>query len=178
MAILVECITLVIRYTSIVTKFSGGINAFIATVPNSTLCTDRELVGVRFMAPLDVKHYVEFLSSKGLTHKIGTKAIDMVAVDQREGIMTDCDWVDFGQADYEGNPEQTISVCCARPTRETRVAFPKGWNYADSLSKSHAYLEGNQLPGHIQFLRHEDGVDVLLDTNTGIEYFMARSAVK
>lgn len=178
MAVLIEGISVVIRWPSIVSKFAGGPKSFLASVPNQTMCSDSELVSIRFMAPPDVQSYVEFLCRHGLTHKLNNKAVDVVAVDQIEGIMTDCDWLNFGEIHWQNNPDQPVSVCGAEPTRQHRVFFPPNWVYENSLSAEFNFVEGQSLPEHMKFLRHENGVDVLLDTNTGIEHYMGRSSAK
>lgn len=83
MAVLVEAISVVIKCESIVKNFVGSTKAFLAALPNKTLCSDGELACVNFMVPADVQAYVEYLTSKGLAFKQSDKAIDIVVVDQQ-----------------------------------------------------------------------------------------------
>jgi hypothetical protein len=174
LAILIEALTVVIRCEAIVEKFAGGVEAFMASLPNKTLCSDGELACVSFMVPADVQVYVEYLKKNGLVYKQLDKSIDMVVVDQQSGMTTACDWADFGETDWNNNSSQPISVCCARPTKINQVVVPEGWSYEKSLSANYKYIDGKQIPENLKFLRSEKGVDVLLDEKTGQEFYVRR----
>ncbi|MBC3919144.1 hypothetical protein H8L32_16755 [Undibacterium sp. CY18W] len=111
MAVLIEAISVVLRCESIVNRFSGGVEHFMSSIPNKTLCSDGELASVSFMVPADVKSYVEYLVRQGLVFKNDGIAMDLVVVDQRRGMTSDCDWAIFGEADWNNNPKCPISVC-------------------------------------------------------------------
>ncbi|OZG73034.1 hypothetical protein BTA51_13860 [Hahella sp. CCB-MM4] len=174
MAVLIEALSVVIRCEAIVKKYSGGVNAFMAALPNETLCSDGELACVNFMVPKDVQAYVENLISNGLTFKQSDKAIDIVVVDQMRGMTTDCDWAEIGESDWNSNPNHTIAVCCARPTKVDRIVVPEGWEYEGSLSANCKYVDGKQVPESLKFVRNENGVDVLVDEKTGQEFYVRR----
>ena len=175
MAVLIEALSVVIRCEAIAKKYIGGMVAFIAALPNKSLCSDGELARVRFMVPIDVQAYVESLIANGLTFKRSDKAIDIVVVDQMHGPTTDCDWVDVGETDWNNNPNHTVAVCCARPTKVDRIFVPEGWRYEESLSASGIYIDGKEVSESLKFARHENGVDVLLDEKTGEEFYVGRS---
>ncbi|HEX8029253.1 MAG TPA: hypothetical protein VF491_12355 [Vicinamibacterales bacterium] len=176
MAILIEGLSVVVRCQSIVQKTIGGVDAFKASLPNDTLRSDGEIAAVHFMTPADTKAYVLQLVKVGLVYRADEGApVDIAVVDQRSGPTVPCDWLDFGEADWDNDPEQVISVCCARPTRTGRIVVPEGWVYKDSLTANAQFVAGNAIPPELQFLRHQDGVDVLLDTRTGREYFVRRN---
>lgn len=174
MAVLIEALSVVIRCEAIVKKYSGGVDAFMAALPNKTLCSDGELACVNFMVPKDVQTYVEYLTGNGLTFKQSDKAIDIVVVDQQRGMTTLCDWVDFGETDWNNNPDQPISVCCAKPTKLNNVVVPEGWDYEKSLSVNYKYFDGKQIPEGLKLVRSENGIDVLLDEKTGQEFYVRR----
>ena len=175
MAVLIEALSVVIRCEAIVKKFLGGANAFMAALPNNSLCSDGELACVNFMVPADVQAYVEYLTDKGLTFKRSDKAIDIVVVDQQRGVTIACDWVDFGETDWNSNPDQPISVCCAKPTKLSNVVVPEGWNYEKSLSANYKYFDGEQIPEDLKLVRNANGIDTLLDEKTGQEFYVRRS---
>lgn len=174
MAVLVEGLTVVMRCEAIVKKFTGGVDAFKASLPNSTLCSDGEIACVNFMVPVDVQSYIEHLTENGLTYKDDGKSIDIVVVDQTRGPTTLCDWVDFGEANWNNDPKCPISLCCAKETKLNQIVVPEGWNYESSLSANHKYVEGESIPDNLKFLRNENGLDVLVDENTGQEFFVRR----
>ena len=174
MAVLIEALSVVIRCEVIVKKLSGGVDAFMATVPNKTLCSDGELACISFMVPADVQAYVEFLTSKGLVFKESDKAVDIVVVDQQKGMTILCDWVNFGKTDWDNNPAQSVSVCCAKPTKLNNVVVPVGWSYEKSLSANYKYFDSKQVPENLKPVRSEGGVDVLLDEKTGQKFYVRR----
>jgi hypothetical protein len=98
MAVLIEAISVVIRCEAIVKKFMGGVEAFMASLPNKTLCSDGELACVNFMVPTDVQAYVEYLTKNRLTYKQSDESVDIVVVDQQLGMTTVCSWYFWGQS--------------------------------------------------------------------------------
>lgn len=174
MAVLIEALTVVIRCEAIVKKYTGGIETFTASVPNKTLCADGELAGVSFMVPADVQRYIEHLEHNGLIYKESDTSIDIVVVDQIRGITSPCDWVDFGETNWNNDPQSPISVCCAKETKVDTVVVPDGWSYKKSLSANYKYIEAKEIPENLKFVRSEDGLDVLIDENTGQEFYVRR----
>lgn len=90
MAILIEGISVVIRAEALLKKYRGGWNAFLAIVPNNTLCSDNELTRVGFMTPQDVGAFVNKLEQAGLEFLRSGNAVDLVVVDQLRGSTTPC----------------------------------------------------------------------------------------
>jgi hypothetical protein len=172
---LIEALSVVIRCEAIVKNFSGGVDGLMAALPNKTLCSDGELACVNFMVPADVQVYVEYLTGKGLIFKQSDKSIEIVVVDQQRGMTTLCEWADFGETDWNNNPDQPISVCCAKPTKLNKVVVPEGWNYENSLSANYKYFDGGQIPEDLKLVRSENGVDILIDEKTGQEFYVRRS---
>ena len=66
MAVLCEGISVIVRRDSIDQNFKGGWAGLLETVPNSTMCTDGELVRVGFLSPADVANYIHELEDLGL----------------------------------------------------------------------------------------------------------------
>lgn len=176
MAVLIEGISVVIRCRSIAEKAFGGVAEFMNALPNKTLRSDGELACVHFMNPHDTKSYVDFLSGRGLVYRdAGGVPVDIVIVGQNRGPMVSCDWIDFGHTDWDNNPRQPIAVCCAQPTKNSGVVAPEGWSYAESLTANSRFVMGDDIPPNLEFVQHDDGVDVLRDKETGQKFFVSRS---
>ena len=176
MAVLVEGISVVIRNEAITSGYEGGMRAFAAEVPNLTLCSDGELTRVGFTNPVDVKAYVQLLERRGLRYVEQNAAVDLVVVDQRSGFLAKCSWAGFGHSAWPGAPERRVAVCYAIPTAHADgIVVPETWKYEGSLSEQHRFVETDKLDETMKFLRHEEGVDVYLDPDTGKELYVGRS---
>lgn len=176
MAILIEDISVVIRCRSIVEKLLGGTTSFMQALPNKTLRSDGELACLNFMTPHDTKNYVDLLINFGLTYRDAKGIpIDIVVVDQNRGPMVLCDWLKFGHADWENNPNQPVAVCCAQPTNNYGIVAPEGWSYSGSLTANSKFVAGDEIPSHLEFVRNENGADILIDRNTGQNFFIRRN---
>lgn len=175
MAVLIEGISVVVRCRSVVEKFAGGAANFKRSIPNGTLRSDGELACVTFMTPSDARVYIERLCGVGLVHRGDDgRAVDLVVVDQNQGPVTLCEWLDFGHADWDGDPTQVVAVCCARPTKSSAIVVPEGWVYSSSLTANHRFVEGGSIPPNLSVARSENGIDVLVDKDSGREYFVRR----
>jgi len=67
MAVLVEAISVIVRRKAIDHSYPGGWDAFVAEVPNKTLCADDQLARVGFMTPQDVQNFIRALGDRGQT---------------------------------------------------------------------------------------------------------------
>ena len=175
MAVLIEGISVVILCQSIIKKVSGGVAEFISLIPNRTLCSDGELACVSFMTPIDTRNFVEALNRVGLRYRGSDgAAIDIVVVDQQSGPVVSCEGVDFGHTDWNNDPSQVVAVCCARRTKNTGIVAPEGWSYGRSLTANSKYISGDKIPSNLEFVAHEDGVDVFRDTESGQNFYVRR----
>lgn len=52
---------------------------------------------------------------------------------------------------------------------------PDGWQYQGSLSQTYAFAPADHVDKSLKFLRHEDGVDVYLNSLTGKEVYLGRT---
>ena len=91
MAVLVEAISVVIRKDSLASKYPGGLDGFRSYVPNQTLCEDNSFARIGLMIPQDVRDYIEHLEACGLTYLSHDEPVDIVVVDQIQGMPIDCD---------------------------------------------------------------------------------------
>lgn len=175
MAVLVEGLSVVVRCESVDKSYLGGIEGFISSVPNGSLRADGELACVTFMTPVDTQNYIECLKKNGLDYIVENKAIDVVVVDQLSGLCSACDWAEFGETYWNNDDGMRIVVCQAKPTSVNKVVVPDGWSYDKSLSLNYKYIDQENIPENLKFLRSEGNLDVLVDESTGQEYFVNRS---
>lgn len=186
MAVLVEAISVIVRRDSINLRFPGDWQAFESSVPNATLCADKQIVRVGFMTPNDVQNFVTYLEDQGLTFLAEEKAVDLAVVDQQRGITTPCDWLEFGELPF-GNTGEKVSACWFF---EGKRIYGKGlyfqdssmdlcvslaWKFEGSLSQRTTFIESSEVEKRLILLRSEDGVDVYLDTQSGKEVYLGKN---
>lgn len=175
MAVLIEGISVVIRSEAIASIYEGGEAAFNTTIPNGTYCTDGELARVGFMSPDDVRAFVERLEQKGLRYADTTgSAVNIVVVDQQTGFRADCTWARFLRVEVDNDPTHRVAICQLIPTRVQGLAVPANWSYANSLSARYRFVPTENLNQELEFVRHENGVDVYRDRRTGQELYVGR----
>ena len=189
MPVLCECISVIIKCSSIERYFKGGMDAFYKIIPNDTARSDGELFGVGFMNPMDVKSFIDVLETGGLQFQksigFSLKRLknrsqnDIVVVDQFMGPTTDCDWIEFSQFPVGENNTMVSACWLFEGTRFglgpqisedqlNNLAVPHGWTPDQTESISfHADYESDRST----FLRHENGLDVYLEKATGKEHY-------
>lgn len=174
MAVLIEGISVVIRAEPIIQKYPGGWNAFVADCPNGTLCADGQLARIGFMDPEDARRFISSLISKGLAHMADGEAVDFVVVDQQRGLSATCEWAEVGSVPVPGHESEEV-VACRLAGSDSRVLWtPDGWTYEESLSANFIRTEEASRSERLEFLRHEDGLDVYRDKETGREVYTGR----
>ena len=189
MPVLCECISVIIKCSSIEHFFKGGMDAFYKIIPNDTARSDGELFGVGFMNPMDVKSFIDVLEKSGLQFQqskgFSLKRLknrsqnDIVVVDQFMGPTTDCDWIEFSQFPVGENNTMVSACWLFEGTRFglgpqiseeqlNNLAVPHGWTPDQTESISfHPDYESDRFT----FLRHENGLDVYLENATGKEHY-------
>jgi hypothetical protein len=191
MAVLCEAISVIVKRSSIDKYLKGGWKQFLKDIPNSTMCTDGELVRVGFMTPNQVQLYIELLVSGGLQFqppkKIfgifggGRNESDIVVVDQHQGPTVQCDWIEFGKFPV-GEKKIMASMCWLLEGERLGVgvhmkstgmdlAYPAGW--APNQESRLQFAEFEDLNARYEFLRNENGLDVLWDKEEQKEVFVA-----
>ena len=174
MAVLVEAISVVVRRTAIDAKFPGGWAAFAAHAPNRTLCADGEIARLGFMSPADVESFVRALELAGLTHLDGDTAVDLVVVDQMSGPASPSGWLEFGHVEL-GPAGGKVAACRLAGSRVASIMLPEGWEYEGSLSHTYGFIPAGEVDKSLEFLRHENGVDIFLNRLTGQEVYIGRT---
>ena len=176
MSVLVEAHSIIVRCDAIHCKYAGGWGKFMADVPNRTLCSDGEIARVGFMSPADAKGYLNFLVHCGLGSGESGVAADVAAVFQQSGLKEPCDWLEFGKMDLN-TPCSCVSVayCKLQGSACRELTVPARWKYEGSLSQTFGIFPGSSANTGIEFLRHDNGVDVYYDSLAGKEVFVGRT---
>lgn len=175
MAVIIECISVVIRNKSIIEKYEGGNKCFSETLQGKIWVSDGEVVCVRFMTPIDAKAYVDLLEEQGLIFKDKNgKAIDIAVVDQIQGLLSDCDWIVAGRIDWNNDHNKKVMICRLNPSNLDEILVPKGWQFETSLTSTTKFIDGNNIPKNLRFVRNENGVDIWIDRETDQESFVRR----
>lgn len=175
MAVLIEAISVVLKADSVIANYPGGWERFVADAPNQTLCADGQLVRLGFMTPDDVKVFVERLAHHGIFYLRDGRAQDVVIVDQQRGFAAPCDWAEFGRVDWQGDTAKKVSACRAVGSQQSELVTPDGWTYDKSLTSQFSFIETRWVPEFMDFLRHENGLDVYRDLHTGKEVYVGRT---
>ena len=162
MAVLCEGISVIVRRDSIDKNFKGGWAGFLETVPNSTMCTDGELVRVGFLSPADVANYIHELEDLGLQFQPKKRpfdlfdekrAIDDIAVvDQQRGLTQPCAWLESTRVAADDQDGKILICWLFDGPRiahgmhlkglSMNVHLPDGWTFENSLSHRFKFIEG------------------------------------
>lgn len=172
MAVIVEAISIILRIDRIHETYPGGWEAFEYDSPNATLCADNEIVRIGFMAPGDVETFLGKLAQRGLVYAKDGKAADLVVVDQIHGPLMECDWLEFGRIDFDGN---RVAACRLKGSQISGLYTPDGWEFETSLSARSGFVPNGSIERSLIFLRREESVDVFLNTLTNQEVYVGRT---
>lgn len=175
MAVLVEAISVIIRVTAIHQKYPGGWEAFKRIIPNQTMCADDELIRLGFMTPDAVKAFVSSLQKSGLEFLKDGKAIDVAVADQMRGLTSKCHWAEFGRINLGGKQNQKVGACLLVDSQLIQVVMPPDWKFEGSQSQTFAFVPTEHAQNGMQFLHHENGLDVYLNPITGKEMYVGRT---
>jgi len=190
MAVLVEGYSVIVRKDSIFTKFSGGWEAFVDLVPNSTLCFDDELARVGFMVFSDREDFVEKLLDNGLSLMEDDKALDIALVDQDNGITTPNDWVGYSKIKVDDTDGEAgfcwFSNGLQFPDGEgilireenMQWATPTGWKYEGSLSQTNLSYSDTEFKEKFRHISTDDGVETYENIETGKRVCFGRQQKK
>ena len=174
MAVLIEGLSIVIKVSSILEKFSNNIDEFNSMIPNKTECSDNELFRVGFMMPSDAKDFIKSLETKGFIYLKDNLCQDIVPVDQNGGFLNDCNWAKLYK--YELTSNQHVVGCRLKKGKETKLFFPNFWEYETSLYTSgQAFYSEKQLSEKMTFLDKEDNVSRYINNDTGEIVYLGRT---
>ncbi len=174
MPVIVEAFSVILRAEAVEKCYPGGWVQFREDCPNRTLCADGELIRVGFMGNADAEGYIHHLVQQGLRFSTSGGDSDLVLADQNRGFLSPCDWAEFGQVDWQGDPAKKIPTCRLAGGCAEELVTPDGWKYGGSILEKNQFLSENQVSEFMEFLRTENGVDVYHDLNTGKEIYVGR----
>jgi hypothetical protein len=174
MAVLLECISVIIRTHTIHNKYPGGWVAFLQIVPNKTLCYDDEITRVGFMTPMDVEAFVKQLQKIGFSFLHPEFEDDLVVVDQYMGPTRPCTWLEIGknQIDDEGHE---VDSCRLTGSKIIELYTPVNWINKKNRNPTYNFIANEEVNSRLIFLRNENGTDVFLDKITGKDVFIGRT---
>ena len=173
MAILIEAISVIIKLNKIIELYPHGWEAFLKNAPNQTICADQHIVRIGFMSPVDVEAFIKNLESLGFEYVKDDKSQDIAVADQLHGFSIPCGWAEIGNVNIDGN---NIKACRAVGDDTGQLITPDNWQYDGSLSQTYTYAPTEQVDKSLKFLRHENGLDVYLNTVTGAEVYLGRTS--
>ena len=127
MSVLCEAFSVIVKRESIEQFYSGGWDSFIKDIPNQTMCADEMIVRVGFFSPSEVESYIIALESKGLNYLKHERESDIAVVDQNDGIILTCDWLQFGKFKLDGH-DCDISTCWIIDKENINI---KGMNFKE-----------------------------------------------
>ena len=174
MAVLIEALSVVIRANSLLKAFDNDWEAFVAIVPNQTLCADTEIVRVGFMTPDDVESFIKKLEKNGLVFLTDDQSVDIAVVDQLRGVTNDCNWLEFSHVNLS-EQKHRVAACRVVNSEVQEIITPDGWDYNNSLSSSYGSVPTEHAGKGLKYLRHENGLDVYLNPITGEEVYVGRT---
>ncbi|NCA18099.1 MAG: hypothetical protein EBS90_13845, partial [Betaproteobacteria bacterium] len=165
MAILVEAISVVARRDRLDELFPGGAAQYINDCPNTTACADSHLVRIGFMDTDAVRAHVRRMESLGFVHLDSEgKAQDLVVVDQLQGLVSKCEWLEYGHVTIQ---EDRIAVARLVGDSTMTMFTPPGWTFEGSLTQKHRFVPDECANTQMKFLEERDGQYVYFDLQSG-----------
>jgi hypothetical protein len=170
MSIVIEAWTLVVRIDAVQSRYPGGVEAFLRSVPNRSFHRDTHLAGVSFFTFEEVQGFgLDIQAKSGLGAFIHGAWQHMVPTDQVDGVPSTCDWLEV-----EKHPEG-FTHCWLKGTEAGEVAARDGWTLEDSRALRHflpAEAEEKLQPvtllhGSIQAAIEMAGVQGVVEKDTG-----------
>jgi hypothetical protein len=162
MAVLAEMYSVVVRVTTLMGDYPGGVEAYEANCPNSTFCSDGEVCRVGFMSWADTEAFLRSLQRLNITPEAGVVAI----IREDKGLLQASEWLEFHR--IEGTPMGRL----VDSTVESFVA-PPGWAPGHRfVLMTEAELRQREL------VADKDGVASYRDPSTGELLHVGRALVR
>ena len=96
----------------------------------------------------------------------GERVQDVAVVDQRQGITTDCDWLQFSR-----HPKG-YSHAWRADTEAGVLATPSGWQFEQSLSSRFTYVPSEEAAERMIPRSSSEGVDTFRDDLTDRDVYI------
>jgi hypothetical protein len=113
-AVLAEMYSIVVRVSTLLAYYPGGVATYEADCPNRTFCSDGEVCRVGFMAWADAEAFLLSLRRFSITLEAGVVGI----IREDKGLLRESQWLEFHR--IEGTPtarlvDSTVEVFVAPP---------------------------------------------------------------
>jgi hypothetical protein len=93
MPISLEFINLIIRKSTLESKYQGGIEKFIKDVPNKSFREDDKLVRFGCMNGADIEKFIDLILERGLEYR-EKETVDFVIINSYSGTSWDVKWLE------------------------------------------------------------------------------------
>ena len=178
MSVLLECLSVIVKNSKIISDFPGGMNGFMESMPSGHNCTDGEIIRVGFMHPDDTEKYVQFLKSLGLIFVKNDKAVDICVIDCYYGSWSDCDWLEDGEFFPEDYPNKRIyyarlmdsKLKCVEKLKD--IALPEVWTIENNEFSNIDYEPTNR--EDYEYIGKEGKLEVYFDKKKGKKVYVGR----
>ena len=164
MAVLIEGYSVIVRNSTVVAKYPGGLEGYRRDCPNATFCSDAHISRIGFMVRHDADAFVAQLSARGLMPYRKDAAEDIALVCQSDGLLRPCRWLEIGR--YRGVP---IAWLAGEEMGDLHA--PPGW----TLERQLEHISAEEARRRFDFVRSDGNVDVYRDKATGQEYYAGRT---
>jgi hypothetical protein len=167
MAVFCNFGSVIIRRDSIEKYFQGGWTRFVLELPNLRMCSDGEVVNVRFMNLDSSQKYIDFLKSEGLQYenssndqsKIRT-INDIDTLDHLNIHNEERDWIEFGDRKFK---DREYFCCWFKDSSIDTLAFPISAPSGGDVLRLPRHIEPDEFKERFSFLRTENGLDIYLE---------------
>ena len=180
MSVILECISVIVKNSKIISDYPGGMDGFMNSIPGGHHCTDGEIMRIGFMHHDDTEKYVQFLESLGLIFVKDDKAIDVCVIDFYYGPWSDCDWLDSGEFFPEDYPNKRILYArlvgskLKKVEELNNIAVPEVWTIDSEFSDND--YEPTILED-IDYIGKEGILDVYFDKKKGKKVYLGRPLI-
>jgi hypothetical protein len=194
MAVLAEALSVVIKDSSLRTKFIGGTKEFLKTIPNNTYCSDGELHRIGFMRPQDTEAYISNLERNGLIFIYGNHCIDIVVVDMLKGPTMQCKWLGFARQKFFSGSGQFIhseedfsivwllhrsskSTIPVNQKKECTISVPSRWT-PDKAIYGNNFIPSDKVDDSLIEVEDDKGVIKYIFAATGEFVYVGKPKIK
>jgi hypothetical protein len=119
----------------------------------------------------DVTQFIAILERAGLIHLRDSKSEDLTVVDQQEGLMESCDWIECASFPTDGT-QKIVKACRLKGGQVQYLHIPDGWKWENSLYSSGLRRDGDDSAW--QVTEFPDGVDELRHPLFAETYYSGR----
>ena len=178
MSVLLECYSVIVKNSKIISDFPGGMNGFKESMPGGHYCTDGEIIRVGFMHPDDTEKYIQFLESLGLVILKDDKAVDICVIDAWMGPWMDCEWLAADEFLPEDYPNKFILYARLVDSKLKSVeklediAVPEIWTIENNEFSDKDFEPSTAKD--LEYIGKEGNLEVYFDKKRGKKVYLGR----